>query len=83
MFCKNFLNAVKHGTVTLGRITDRDADTIYLDFVIRVNGTSAQINYCPFCSRIVRGRHDLAEVRQLIERDQFPLYHDEVGKITS
>jgi len=66
MFCNDFTNAVKHGTITLGEMTDRDDNTIYLDFAVRVNGTSARINYCPFCSRIVRGRYDLEDVKEVI-----------------
>ncbi len=66
MFCKDFTNAFNHGAITLGRMTDTDDNTIYLDFVVRVNGTYAHVNYCPFCSRIVRGRFDLEDVREVI-----------------
>lgn len=66
MFCNEFINAFKHGTITLGRMTDERDNTIYLDTVIRVNGTHARINYCPFCSRIVRGRFDLEDAKEVI-----------------
>jgi len=66
MFCKDFTNAFNHGAITLGRMTDKDDNIIYLDFVVRVNGTSARINYCPFCSRIVRRRYDLKDVSEAI-----------------
>ena len=63
MFCNDFLNAIDNGAITLGNMTDWDDDGIYLDFTMRVNGTSARINYCPFCSRIVRGRRNLSAIQ--------------------
>jgi hypothetical protein len=66
MFCHDFTDAVKYGTIGIGDMTDKRENTICLDFVVKVNGTSAKVNYCPFCSRVVRGRYELADVSQVM-----------------
>ena len=43
-----------------------------------VNGTYAWINYCPFCSKIVRGGYDLKDVREAIAGRVCSICGDEI-----